>query len=748
MLIRGSQSALFVCTALALVLSTTVAAEAQTAPTRDDQQPTVLKRIIIKGARIASDNPATNAASDTPLASVTTADDIRKKDISNLRDLGNTTEPGVDFVASRPGVAGGTFIRGLGGARIATLIDGIPIPYLETLTRSGSSSPTTGISDSTDSFDFSSLSAIDIVRGADSSRIGSGAVAGAIVLNTLEPEDVIGPDKDWGAIAKTGYDSSDQSISGSAAIAKRVGGTSVLLQGGYKRGHELDSKGNDDIIGTSRTKKNPSDSYQRSVMFKMRQDLGEGHKIGFTVERFDKDIDTDLKTLQSSATATSFRPGNYWGYDETKRDRISIDYRYEAAESGGLFDAASLTPYWQRLTKQSGSFGFRNNGTLYERHNMTEESAFGLTGGTVSNFETGTYHHTVRFGGNVQMFDYKQFLTSITGAASASQADVPKVDGTRLGVYLDDEIAFGDSGFKLTPGIRFDWYDYNPKNSSGFTGNSGFNYFGLPRDKSGSHLSPKLLATYDLTTAVQLFAQWSMSFRAPTMTELYSNFTNNAVGYTVIGNPNLKDETGNGFEVGANYDAGDLSGKLTVFHNRYRNFIDTTFAATPDFPNGYNSWANRDSVHISGVEVSSRKDFDNGVFLHGSLAYAYGKDQNSGEFIRTVAPVKAVVGIGYEQERWGTELSGVIAGGMRDDNKPQTFDAPGYGIANLTGWWEPETLQGLRVQAGIYNIFDKTYWNAVGVRDINPNTTTTINQPTAYYTEPGRTFKVSLTKTF
>lgn len=747
MLIRGSQSTLFVCTALALVFNS-VSAQAQTAPPQDGQQPTVLKRIVIKGARTASGNPAANAASDTPLASVTTAEDIRKKDISNLRDLGNTTEPGVDYVASRPGAAGGTFIRGLGGARIATLIDGIPIPYLETLTRSGSSSPTTGISDSTDSFDFSSLSTIDIVRGADSSRIGSGAMAGAIVLNTLEPDDVIGPDKDWGIIAKTGYDSADRSVSGSAAVAKRVGGTSVLLQGGYKRGHELESKGNDDIIGTLRTKKNPSDTYQRSVMFKLRQVVEGGHILGFTVERFDKDIDTDLKTLQSSATATSLRPGDYWGYDETKRDRVSIDYRYEAPETGGLIDAASLTPYWQRLTKEAGSFGYRNNGTRYERHNMTEESAFGVTGGTVSTFDTGDYRHTVRFGGNAQIFDYKQYLTSITGAANASQADVPKVEGARLGAYLDDEIAFGNSGFKLTPGVRFDWYDYSPKNSSGFTGNSGFTYFGLPADKSGSRLSPKLLASYELTPDLQLFAQWSMSFRAPTMTELYSNFTNNAVGYTVIGNPTLKDETGNGFELGANYDSGDVTGKLTVFHNRYRNFIDTTSRVTADFPLGYNSWANRESVHISGVEVSSRKEFDNGIFLHGSLAYAYGRDQNNGEFIRTIAPVKAIIGIGYQQETWGTALSGVVAGGMRSDGKPQTFEASGYRIANLTGWWEPETLKGLRVQAGVYNIFDKTYWNAVGVRDINPDAQTTVNQPTAYYTEPGRTFKISLTKTF
>ncbi len=137
------------------------------------------------------------------------------------------------------------------------------------------------------------------------------------------------------------------------------------------------------------------------------------------------------------------------------------------------------------------------------------------------------------------------------------------------------------------------------------------------------------------------------------MTELYSNFTNNAVGYTVIGNPTLKDETGNGFEVGANYDAGDLTGKLTVFHNRYRNFIDTTSRVTADFPIGYNSWANRESVHISGIEVSSRKEFDNGIFLHGSLAYAYGKDQNTGEFIRTIAPVKPSLGSGISRRLGG-----------------------------------------------------------------------------------------------
>ena len=97
---------------------------------------------------------------------------------------------------------------------------------------------------------------------------------------------------------------------------------------------------------------------------------------------------------------------------------------------------------------------------------------------------------------------------------------------------------------------------------------------------------------------------------------------------------------------------------------------------------------------------------------------------------------------------WGTELTGVFSSGMRDDRVANTFDAPGYGVFNLTGWWEPEQTKGLRIQAGIYNLFDRKYWNAVGVRDVNPNSVSTVNQPVDFYTEAGRTFKISLTQKF
>src|SRR5262249_50675006 len=146
---------------------------------------------------------------------------------------------------------------GLGGPRVATIIDGVPIPFLSNSARAGNPiTDTTNADGGMNTFDFQSLSTFDVVRGANSSRAGSGALAGAFVLRTLEPEDLIEPGRDWGAITKFDYDGSDRSAGVSAAGAKRVNNTSVLFQGSYRKGHELQNNGTVDTIGPTRTEAN------------------------------------------------------------------------------------------------------------------------------------------------------------------------------------------------------------------------------------------------------------------------------------------------------------------------------------------------------------------------------------------------------------------------------------------------------------------------------------------------------------
>ncbi len=54
---------------------------------------------------------------------------------------------------------------------------------------------------------------------------------------------------------------------------------------------------------------------------------------------------------------------------------------------------------------------------------------------------------------------------------------------------------------------------------------------------------------------------------------------------------------------------------------------------------------------------------------------------------------------------------------------------------------EPTSLEGLRVGAGVFNIFDATYYDAISA----PGRRT---QPDEFYTEPGRNFRLELSFTF
>ncbi|PYB73357.1 TonB-dependent hemoglobin/transferrin/lactoferrin family receptor [Rhizobium wuzhouense] len=749
---RSARPLLLACTALVAV-SAILPAHAQDAATATGSAnggETQLQTIVVKGKRVQAGSVA-----ETPLATETTADQLRQKEVKDLSDLGNTTEPGVDFIQAKPGRAGGLFIRGLTGPRVAVLVDEIPMPFLQSGARTSAGSPTTGINGQPSSFDLNSLAGLDVLRGADSSKVGSGALAGALSARTLEPEDLIGEGKDWGGLAKTGYDSEDDSFGGSAAIAKRVGSTSVLFQGSYTKGHETDSKGKNEIFGNSRTAPNPMDFVRNNLLFKFRHELEGGHSIGLTAERYDYTSDTNLQSLQTRTftnanAATTFRANGYTGWDDTRRQRVSLDYKFDAPSSDTLIQAANLRFYWQQLEKDAGSDGFRNNGTRYVRANEAEERDFGIIGSAVSEFEAGGLAHQLRLRGNVVSFDTRQYISVFPATATTvSQSDIPDVDGTVVGLSLEDQLGFGDSGFSLTPGIRFDWHDYNPQNSAAFSKNTGYKAFGLPDGSSDSRFSPKLLAEYQLTESVGLFAQWSMAYRAPTVDELYGNFTNVAGGYASIGNPALKAETGQGFEVGAKWDTGDFTGGVTLFHNTYDNFIDSvTRTGVAPQPAMLFTYENRSDVRISGAEVKARKSFTNGFFAEASLAVAYGEYGDTDARLRSVAPLKSIVGIGYDQETWGTELTGIFSAAMPDDHTASTFDAPGYGVFNLTGWWEPEQFKGLRIQAGVYNIFDKTYWNAVGVASVNPNSVSSGNQPVDFYSEAGRSFKISLTQKF
>ena len=114
-------------------------------------------------------------------------------------------------------------------------------------------------------------------------------------------------------------------------------------------------------------------------------------------------------------------------------------------------------------------------------------------------------------------------------------------------------------------------------------------------------------------------------------------------------------------------------------------------------------------MRIYGAEASAHWKFATGWRTWGSLAWAVGKDEGTGQHLNSVAPLKAIVGLGYGRDAWGVDA--MLTAALKRDKveypnptakAPNAdFQAPGYGVMDLMGYWRPEAVKGLQLQAGV-----------------------------------------------
>ena len=685
----------------------------------------------------------TSTAVEQPLPTTTTTDaeTLDKRFIRSFEDLGRRAEPGVTFNRSNESIN----IRGLDRDRVLTTIDGIRMPWLNDAVR--------GVSGGLNAIDFNSLSSIDVRRGANSSQVGSGALGGALQLRTLDPQDLLRDGKPFGTLFKSDYDSADDSWGLNTALAGRANDTLWLIQVGQRQGHELETRGNDDLLGTRRTEANPSDTEQQSVLFKLQQQLQGGHRVGLTAEWFEREEDIDSRTSQGTANY----PNRYDSQETNRRKRVSFDHHYTATDTSGVIDWAENIVYWQQVRRED-EYDATRAGVLagpFGRSNDIEKNQYGL----ISSLGKRLGNHELTLGGEWSQVTTEQYSAGYDACPNpllpppatpagiyfscanlhTNQAEMPKTPGTLYALYLKDAISLSDE-LVLTPGLRYDRYEYNPsKSTSGYVLDSDSS---MLRDNKDSKLSGSLLLTWQATEQAMFYAQWAQGFKAPDANELYTTFTNSGMGYARVGNPNLKPEESTGYEIGTKLGNQALGGSISLFDNRYKNFIDTIDAEETDygfeenqFPTSFQVLANRSKVRIYGAEGTAHWQFAPDWKLWSSIAWAVGKDRQTNQHLNSVAPLTGTFGLSYAQQHHGGDLT-LTAARKRDKVESDTdFKAPGYGVVDLTGYWQPAALEGVKLQAGLFNLLDKKYWNAVSID--------TMSQPVDYYSEAGRNVRVS-----
>jgi hemoglobin/transferrin/lactoferrin receptor protein len=729
-------------------------ASAPTAP----EAPTFLDAITVTATR------SPKSVKDAPgSVSVIDAARIESEMATDARDLVRF-EPGVyvEGDVTRLGLSGFN-IRGIGGNRVLTQVDGVPTA--EQFTFGPLSVPQTFL-------DLDAISSVEIVRSAGSSLYGSDALGGVVSVVTKDPRDLL--DGGRGALRlRAGYDGRDRELSEtlSGAFGSQRWDGSLLVS--RRDGEEMDNQGTVETASSSRTAPNPIDREATQALGKLVFRAAESSTFRLGLERFDGRTDTAVLSSQGLQNlGAGLPPGAVFTIDTTRFDaedavdRFRLSLEQSLQRNSALFD----TLFWRLYSQDSES----EQHTVERRVTTQGGSVLGpIRTTTVDRFGLLTFEQE-RLGGEAQMMRYleaQRVPALFTYGVSASRdrfdqlrdrRDVnlatgntvpgvlpfptkyfPESEVLELGAYVQAELELAGGRIKLTPGLRYDRFDLDANQNDRIfqSGNVGTP---PPADVTDAAFSPRLSMVYSPKPTLAVFVQYARGFRAPPFSDVNNGFTNLASGYTTLPNPDLQPETSDNYEAGVRTSLGKTSLSLTVFDNHYDDFIETvTLGINPGTGLIEFQPQNLTKMRIQGVELAGDAALAPILRLRGSFAWIDGENESADAPLNTIPPARLVLGLQLRPtgSRFGAELVSTIVTDKDEDDVDASvvnqFAAPGYEVFDLTAF--VDLTSRLSLHAGVFNLLDETYWEWANVRGVTP-TSPALDR----YTSPGRAAAASL----
>ena len=676
---------------------------------------------------------------------------IQDRLLENLSDLVKY-EPGVytENDVTRFGL-NGINIRGIGGNRVLTQIDGVQTAEQFDFRLLGISQ--TGV-------DPDMLKSVEIVRSANSALYGSDALGGVMSLVTKDPADFLRGDS-LHIGGKTTWDGRANDLSGNLTLAAGSERVQGMFFGSVNRGDAFKTRGTVETEDSTRTAANPQSRRGAQILAKLTFTATPGNRLRASGEAYETRVETaGFSQLGAVSTSSSdffagirgvpqLPPGPTIRIDTAELDTVDTQQRWRLSLDHALTGRAGLDLVtWMVHGSRSDTSQLledaRTVTTLFggrpiappaaEQRQGTfdfEQQTFGGAAQGQKALGSTSRGVVLTFGGSYKRdrFDTLRDVETrhlAPGPPPAGPGPVyptkffPKSDVTESGAYLQAEIQTGR--VTVTPGLRYDRFTTDADQQDAI-------YLATlspePVDFAADALSPKLGAAVRVSDAVTVHAQYASGFRAPPYSAVNNGYTNLAVGIRTLPNPNLRPETSDNIELGVRTTFDRVSIGVTGFVNRFDDFIAlTTLPLGPMDRILEFQPRNLEEVHIGGVEVRAEAHLTDTVTLRGSFAAISGENVSHDEPLAEIAPSDGVVGLQYlaGSGNWGSELSVRFTAAKDAAEAGAGRYAPdAYAVADLVGF--VALGSALTVRAGVLNLTNARYfdwWNVRGRRAGDP----------------------------
>lgn len=694
----------------------------------------------LKGVTVTANRQAEDINSVPANVSIVTGSQIKAKNIQTVAQA-IAMAPGMQLDQANEGAE--VRMRGYDSKNVLVLVDGQPVnnsysgqAYLSVLP-------------------VDTISRIEVVRGGQSALYGGNAVGGVvnIITNTTRHDGV------YGTVLE-GY--------GSNNTVRQVydvrGKKGKVTFGAFYENRSTDGWRNykvtqavTDPKASTRPKPAPEPNYGNASDH-LQQDtagkyiIGDRGRQAVMSESYGVQVGYNFNADQS--INYKYTHGNYsWKYNDPRMYTTNAngDMVWVGHMDAGNGNYVSLTPSGSAL----GAFGYRN----FDMHSLTyndEKSLFhfhaGLTKytrdanvtlssvdpkdpyngkGLLSNYPSQNLtmdmnkrwklgEHTLLLGAYYAQgkFDQKRF--NITDWKDIySDRELTDWFGGKIrtwAMYVQDKWALTD---KLTAyvGGRYDHFE----KYGGYYRDSDTNETKPHDSASYGQFSPKFSLEYAQDDSTHYYVSYGRSFNPPQLYELYR--AGDILNKHYFGNPDLKPETTDNWELGVKKQVGDKTSiTADVFKAKTKDYIYTTTHGDPT-DTGYNTYSNVGKADTKGFELSVNHTFSDLWSSYLNYTWQIGTIDESGgggrgEHKNYQIPQHLFhMGVTYTNNPWTVSLDGVFTSSRNDPGNtrdPELYTGrfgsyDPYFLLNLDSNYQFN--KNMSMQFSIYNIFNREFYD-------------------------------------
>lgn len=650
-------------------------------------------------------------------------------------------ETGVE-VEAQSGLSNGNLnIRGISEDRVLTMVDGLGLPdaFKDNFWYGGGGNrEKNGMTFGQNLVEPDTVQSINIVKGPFDALFGSDAIGGAVNMRTAEAEDFLLNDKNWGVFQKTAANSGNKGWSSTTGIAGVTDQLSGLLMYSHRDYAEAQTAG-------PQANKQNNKSNNILAKGKMTWDV---HQLSATAENFKREVHSQDLLSENSFDDT-----------ESERTRLSLEYQYTPATDGKLSWIKMGADYQdlssEMLQRESAPPYINRHLQGYDQtlNRVYVQGAWNFVAKGQHHLIAGTEYKEVDTSTRRHRADYD--LQGVPRGTIDEQLYYPANTKQVWSAYIRDRWAF-NHGLSITSGLRYTNEKTQPDAAdfSRLKNQANQNFETLIKARSFDEVTPSLTLSQALNKENQLFVSYARGFKTPQYDAngaASHSVSGGTIQYYTVPNLELKPEESENLEFGWLYADEKLQTQITGFYNNYKNFIEEAQIVKTYSPNGRPtidnplvmelSAINLDRVETYGVEVRGQYALTPELKMNSSIFWMRGINKADGSHINTELPLKARLGMEYQQEDWGVNANWIISDDKSDYATAQasTPKTPGYGLIDLGGFWQAN--QHARLNLNIHNVLDKKYWLANDMLWLN---TTGQMQHKDHYSQTGRAVSANL----